>query len=138
MNKKILILCTGNSCRSQMAEGFLKSFDTNLEVYSAGTNPALQVHPNAIIVMKEVGIDLAEAYPKKVDQFINDSFDYVITVCDNAKESCPVFIGNVKHRLHIGFEDPAGATGTEEEILAVFRKIRDEIKRKFFEFYKTI
>lgn len=137
MKKKILILCTGNSCRSQMAEGFLKSFDVNLEVYSAGTNPSAQVHPKAIQVMKEVGIDLSANYPKNVDQFINESFDYVITVCDNAKETCPVFIGKVGKQLHIGFEDPAEAKGTEEEILSEFRRIRDEIKRDFFEFYKN-
>ena len=118
-----------------MAEGFLKSFDKNLEVFSAGTKPSSQVHPKAIQVMKEVGIDLSSNYPKHSDQFINNSFDYVITVCDNAKESCPVFIGKVQKQLHIGFEDPADATGTEEEILAVFRKVRDEIKRDFFEFY---
>lgn len=135
MNKRILILCTGNSCRSQMAEGFLKSFDKNLEVFSAGTKPSSQVHPKAIQVMKEVGIDLSNNYPKHSDQFINDPFDYVITVCDNAKESCPVFMGKVGKQIHIGFEDPADATGTEEEVLAVFRKIRDEIKRDFFEFY---
>lgn len=135
MNKRILILCTGNSCRSQMAEGFLKSFDKNLEVFSAGTKPSSQVHPKAIQVMKEMEIDLSGNYPKHSDQFINDPFDYVITVCDNAKESCPVFMGKVGKQLHIGFEDPADATGTEEEVLAVFRKIRDEIKRDFFEFY---
>ncbi len=135
MNKKILILCTGNSCRSQMAEGFLKSFDENLEVYSAGTKPADKVNPKAIQVMKEVGIDISNGIPENVDKYISQSFDYVITVCDNAKETCPVFIGDVKHQLHIGFEDPADATGTEEEILAVFRKVRDEIKRDFYEFY---
>lgn len=118
-----------------MAEGFLKSFDKNLEVFSAGTKPSSQVHPKAILVMKEVGIDLSGNYPKHSDQFINDSFDYVITVCDNAKESCPIFIGKVGKQLHIGFEDPADGIGTEEEILAVFRKVRDEIKRDFFEFY---
>ncbi|MGK9369070.1 arsenate reductase ArsC [Melioribacter sp. Ez-97] len=135
MKKRILILCTGNSCRSQMAEGFLKSFDPELEVYSAGTNPSSQVHPNAVKVMKEAGIDLSHNYPKNVDEFINQSFDYVITVCDNAKETCPVFMGKVKHQLHIGFEDPAEATGTEEEILNTFRRIRDEIKRDFYQFY---
>lgn len=118
-----------------MAEGFLKSFDKNLEVFSAGTKPSSQVHPKAIQVMKEMEIDLGGNYPKHSDQFINDPFDYVITVCDNAKESCPVFMGKVGKQLHIGFEDPADATGTEEEVLAVFRKIRDEIKRDFFEFY---
>lgn len=136
MNKKILILCTGNSCRSQMAEGFIKSFDSELEVYSAGTNPSKQVHPKAIQVMKEVGIDLSKNYPKMVDQFLNESFDFVITVCDNAKETCPVFIGKVGKQLHIGFEDPADATGTEEEILSEFRRIRDEIKNDFYKFYE--
>ncbi|MHB8338687.1 MAG: arsenate reductase ArsC [Ignavibacteriaceae bacterium] len=135
MKKKILVLCTGNSCRSQMAEGFLRSFDSELEVYSAGTNPSKQVHPKAIQVMKEVGIDISKNYPKMVDKFLSESFDYVITVCDNAKETCPVFIGKVGKQLHIGFEDPADATGTEEEILSVFRKARDEIKRDFYEFY---
>jgi arsenate reductase len=132
---KILILCTGNSCRSQMAEGFMKSFDPSLEVYSAGTKPADKVHPKAIQVLKEVGIDLSKNYPKMVDQFLSDSFDYVITVCDNAKETCPFFTGKVAHRMHIGFDDPAEATGTEEEVLAMFRKVRDEIKREFYSFY---
>lgn len=135
MKKRILILCTGNSCRSQMAEGFLKSFDDNLEVYSAGTKPAERVNPNAIRVMKEIGIDISNNYPKDVEQFVDQSFDYVITVCDNAKETCPVFIGKVGKQLHIGFEDPADAKGTEDEVLAVFRKVRDEIKRDFYEFY---
>ncbi len=135
MKKKILILCTGNSCRSQMAEGILKSFDSELEVYSAGTNPADKVNPKAVQVMKEIEIDISQNYPKMVDQFLNDPFDYVITVCDNAKETCPVFIGKVGKQLHIGFEDPADATGTEEEVLSVFRKVRDEIKRDFYEFY---
>jgi len=136
MKKRILVLCTGNSCRSQMAEGFLKSFDSELEVFSAGTNPSKQVHPKAIQVMKEVGIDLSKNFPKNVDQFLNDAFDFVITVCDNAKETCPVFIGKVGKQLHIGFEDPADATGTEEEIISVFRRIRDEIKNDFYKFYK--
>ena len=135
MNKKILILCTGNSCRSQMAEGFLKSFDSELEVHSAGTKPSSQVHPKAIQVMSEVGMDLSKNYPKNADQYINDEIDFVITVCDNAKESCPVFMGNVGKQLHIGFEDPAEVKGTEEEILTEFRKIRDEIKNDFFNFY---
>lgn len=132
---RILILCTSNSCRSQMAEGFLKSFDDKLEIYSAGTFPASQIHPKAIQVMKEVGIDISEGYPKNVDKFMDSSFDFVITVCDQAKEICPVFIGEVKQQVHIGFEDPAEASGTEEEILTVFRKVRDEIKSSFEEFY---
>ncbi|APF18541.1 protein tyrosine phosphatase [Caldithrix abyssi DSM 13497] len=134
--KRILILCTGNSCRSQMAEGFLKSFDSSLIVYSAGTNPSAHVHPKAIQVMKEAGIDISDGYPKDVDQFINESFDYVITVCDHAKETCPIFNGSVKKRLHIGFEDPAEATGSEEEVLTVFRRVRDEIKDAFYQFYR--
>lgn len=135
MKKKILILCTGNSCRSQMAEGLLNSFDEELEVYSAGTNPSGRVHPNAVKVMSEIGIDIGNGYPKNVDRFIDSSFDYVITVCDNAKETCPVFTGKVLHRLHIGFEDPAEASGSEEEVLSVFRRVRDEIKEEFYEFY---
>jgi len=132
---KILILCTGNSCRSQMAEGFLKSFDDSLEVHSAGTEPSTEVHPKAINVMNEIGIDLSTNYPKSVDEFLNDTFDYVITVCGGAKESCPTFTGNVKHHIHIGFDDPADATGTSAKIYSEFRRIRDEIKRDFFEFY---
>lgn len=121
-----------------MAEGFLKSFDSSLEVFSAGTKPSTNVHPKAIRAMKEIGIDLSNNFPKNVSQFLGDSFDYVITVCDNVKESCPVFAGEVRHRLHIGFEDPAEASGTEEEIVAAFRKIRDEIKDSLFEFYTSI
>ena len=132
---KILILCTGNSCRSQMAEGFLQSFDPNIGVYSAGTDPSDKVHPKAVVVMKEIGIDLSTHHPKLVNEFLEDEFDYVITVCDNAKENCPVFFGDVKHRLHIGFEDPAEATGTEEEVFTLFRKIRDEIRDRMHAFY---
>ncbi len=136
MPQRILILCTGNSCRSQMAAAFLKSFDRNLEVYSAGTNPAARVSSRAIQVMNETGIDISSERPKSVDQFLGESFDYVITVCDNAKETCPVFIGNVSNRLHIGFDDPAEAAGTEEEVLAVFRRVRNEIKERFFKWYQ--
>jgi arsenate reductase len=136
MKKRILILCTGNSCRSQMAEGFLKSFDKNLEVYSAGTKPAEKVNPSAVKAMKEIGIDISKGISENVDKYLSQSFDYVITVCDNAKETCPVFMGNVKHRLHIGFDDPADAVGTEEEVMPVYRRVRDEIKRDFYEFYK--
>jgi arsenate reductase len=134
---KILILCTGNTCRSQMAEGFLKALDPSLEVYSAGTEPGERVHPVAIEVMKEKGIDLSKGIPKPVQQFISTPFDYVITVCDGAKEACPVFTGKVKHRLHIGFGDPAEATGTPEEIKKVFVRVRDEIERDFITFYQN-
>jgi arsenate reductase len=119
-----------------MAEGFLKSFDPSMEVFSAGTNAAAHVHPKAVLVMKEVGIDISSGYPKTVEQFLAQSFDYVITVCGNAKETCPVFIGDVKHRLHIGFDDPAEAVGTEEEILAEFRRIRNEISVRFAAFLR--
>ncbi len=121
-----------------MAEGFLKSFDPTLEVHSAGTQPAVRVHPTAIAVMKEVGIDLTRSFPKSVDEFIEQPFDYVITVCDNAKETCPVFVGKVKHRLHIGFDDPAEARGTDDEVLAVFRRVRDEIRQEFFTLHKQL
>ncbi len=133
---KILVLCTGNSCRSQMAEGFLKKFDSSLEIVSAGTEPSGKVHPMAIQVMHEEGIDISNGYPKNVSEFLDESFDYVITVCGGAKESCPMFAGEVKHRLHIGFDDPAEATGTEEFVLTEFKRIRDEIKRDFRKFYE--
>jgi arsenate reductase len=133
---KVLILCTGNTCRSQMAEGYLRSLDPSLELYSAGTEPGGQVHPLAVKVMRERGIDIRGGYPKAVEEFLEIPFDYVITVCDGAKEACPVFTGEVKHRLHIGFDDPAEATGTEAEVLAVFRRVRDEIFRDFGEFYR--
>ena len=132
---KILILCTGNSCRSQMAHGILQSFDKNLIVCSAGTKPATQINPKAVVVMKEFGIDISDHKPTMVDQYLNEEWDYVITVCDNAKETCPVFLGNVTHRLHIGFEDPSNATGTEEFIWSEFRRVRDEIKQGFYTFY---
>lgn len=132
---RILILCTGNSCRSQMAEGFLKSFDPGLEVFSAGTHPEKEVNPFAIEVMREAGIDIGTNQPESVDQFVHQSFDYVITVCDGAREVCPVFTGTVKHRLHIGFEDPAKIRGTNSFILSEYRRIRDEIQGGFSEFY---
>ena len=134
---KILILCTGNSCRSQMAHGFLQSFDKNIEVHSAGTESAAQVNQTAVKVMHEVGMDISQHVPKLVDIYLKDEWDYVITVCDNAKETCPVFFGKVKHRLHMGFEDPSNAIGTKEYILNEFRRVRDEIKESFFTFYTT-
>jgi len=118
-----------------MAEGFLKSLDKNLEVFSAGTKPAERVNPFAIKAMKEIGIDISEGIPENVEEYVSQSFDYVITVCDNAKESCPVFIGKVKHQLHIGFDDPADVVGTEEEIMPVYRRVRDEIRDQFQKFY---
>lgn len=135
--KRILVLCTGNSARSQMTEGFLKSFDRRLDVYSAGTSPAPRINPFAVQAMKEVGIDISGGTPKRVDQFISQSFDYVITVCDDADKSCPNFRGKVGTRAHIGFPDPAKATGTDAEKLAVFRKVRDDIRKRFREYYET-
>lgn len=132
---KVLILCTGNSCRSQMAHGFLQSFDKNIEVRSAGTEPASQVNQKAVKVMGEVGIDISQHKPTMVDEYINDEWDFVITVCDHANETCPMFLGKVKNRLHIGFEDPSHATGTEEFIWSEFHRVRDEIKKEFYKLY---
>jgi arsenate reductase len=118
-----------------MAKGFLKSLDKNLVVYSAGTKPAEKVNPFGIKAMNEIGIDISGGVPENVDKYINQSFDYVITVCDNAKESCPIFTGKVKTQIHIGFDDPADAVGTEEKILPIYRQVRDEIREEFHKFY---
>ncbi|MDX2152317.1 MAG: arsenate reductase ArsC [Bryobacteraceae bacterium] len=134
--RRVIILCTGNSARSQMAEGFLRSFDSSLEVYSAGTDPAPRVNPFAVQVMKEVGIDISAGKPKAVDQFTGQPFDFVVTVCGDADQNCPTFRGKVGKRLHIGFPDPARATGTDAEKLAVFRTVRDDIQAKFKDFYQ--
>jgi len=134
---KILILCTGNSCRSQMAQAFLQSYDKNLKVLSAGTEPAEKVNPFAIQVMNELGIDISKNKPNHVNQYLDEEWDYVITVCGGANETCPAFIGKVKNRWHLGYDDPAEATGTDEEKLVVFRKVRDEIKDGFKSFYNS-
>lgn len=133
---KVLILCTGNSCRSQMAHGFLQSFAPNIKVFSAGTRPAERVNPRAVEVMKERGIDISGHTPHNVDEYLKESWDYVITVCGGANESCPSLVGNVKHRIHIGFDDPSDAVGSEDYIMSEFRRVRDEIKDRFEEFYK--
>jgi arsenate reductase (thioredoxin) len=138
MKKRILIICTGNTCRSQMAEGFLKTLDPELEVYSAGTKAENDINPFAVKVMAEKGIDISKQSPKSLQQFLSVSFDYVITVCNAAKEICPVFTGSVRHKLHIGFEDPADAIGTDEEKSEVYRKVRDEIMNEFTLLYKNI
>lgn len=132
---KILVLCTGNSCRSQMAHGILQSFDSRLDVCSAGTKPADKVNPKAVEAIKEIGIDLSRHTPKSEGKYLGDHWDYVITVCGGANESCPAFIGKVDHRLHIGFEDPSEAKGTTEFINSEFRRIRDEIGKRFRQFY---
>ena len=124
---RVLILCTGNSARSQMAEGLLRhDGGTSLEVFSAGTKPS-HVRPEAIAVMGEIGIDISGHRSKSVDEFAGQAFDYVITVCDNAKESCPVFPAATK-RIHWSLDDPAAAHGSEEERLAEFRRIRDQLR----------
>jgi len=121
-----------------MAEAILQSFDKSLFVVSAGTKPEWEVNPRAAKVIEELGLSLEGHVPKNVNDFINEEFDYVITVCDSARQICPIFTGKVKHKLHIGFEDPANAVGTEEEKLEFYRKIRDQIIEKFSELYKEI
>lgn len=135
---KILILCTGNSCRSQMAQGFLQSFDKKIEVHSAGTFPAARINQKAVEVMAEIGVDISRNSPKSVNEFLDDQWDYVITVCDEANETCPVFPGTVRNRLHMGFEDPFRITGSNEFVLNEYRRIRDEIQREFRLFYKNL
>jgi len=132
---KILILCTGNSCRSQMAHGFMQSFDSRITVRSAGTEPASRVNQKAAKAMLEEGIDISGHTPTLVDEYINEDWDYVITVCDDANEKCPFFPGKVEHRLHMGFEDPSHATGTEEFIRSEFIRIRNAIKESFYKLY---
>ena len=133
---KVLILCTGNSCRSQMAHGFLQTFDKKLRVFSAGTAATGKLNEKAVAVMKEVGVDISHHTSDSVDKYLKEEWDYVITVCGGANESCPSFMGKVKHRLHIGFDDPSHATGTESEIWREFQRVRDEIKDGFYKFYK--
>ena len=134
---RILVLCTGNRCRSQMAQGILQSLDPHFDVHSAGTKPASEVHPLGIKVMSEIGIDISTHYTKHIDRFLGQEWDYVITVCGGANESCPMFSGKVGKRLHIGFDDPDAFTGTDEEIIAEFRRVRDEIRLKMQDFYLT-
>ena len=127
--KRVLVLCTGNSARSQMGEGlFRKEGGENYEVFSAGTRPS-RVRPEAIAVMREVGIDISEHRSKSVNEFAGQRFDYVVTVCDNARDNCPVFPG-VGERMHWSFEDPAAVQGSEDERLAAFRRIRDQIHER--------
>jgi arsenate reductase len=131
--KRVLILCTGNSARSQMAEGLLRhDAGERFEVESAGTKPSI-VRPEAIAAMQELGIDISGHRSNSVEEFDGQKFDYVITVCDSARESCPVFFGDAK-RLHKDFEDPAALTGSEQERLALFRRVRDELRTYLAEF----
>ncbi len=132
---KVLILCTGNSCRSQMAHGFLQSYDPNIKVCSAGTEASGKLNPGAVKAMAEIGIDISHHTSDQVDKYLGEEWDYVITVCGGANEVCPAFIGKVKKRLHIGFDDPSDAVGTPEFIESEFRRVRDEIKVAFRKFY---
>jgi len=131
---RILFICTGNSCRSQMAEGFLKKYRKNWYVKSAGISPK-GLNPLAVNVMSEINIDISEQESKGIENFLNETFDYVITVCDNAKESCPTFPGETK-LLHWNLIDPAEIKGTLEEKLLAFREVRDKIQDNILEFIK--
>lgn len=135
MKTRVLFLCTANSCRSQMAEGIANHFlGDRLEAVSAGTEASF-VNPRAIAVLKEIGIDISQHRSKNLDEFAEQDFAYVITLCGDANEKCPLFFGGVQ-RTHLGFSDPAKAMGGEEEILTEFRKIRDEIKSTLIEFFR--
>lgn len=132
---KILILCTGNSCRSQMAHGFMQSFDKRLGVHSAGTSPTGKVNEKAIAVMKEAGIDISGHTSDSIKRYLDEHWDYVITVCNEANEVCPYFPGQAKHRLHMGFDDPSKVTGNEDHIMTEFRRVRDQIREAFYKLY---
>ena len=137
MTKRVLILCTGNSCRSQMAEGLINArLSPDFEAVSAGTKPSGYVHPKAIQVMGELGIDLSQNRSTNTDEFRGQYFDHVITVCDSARENCPVWLEEAGLTTHIGFDDPAEATGTNEEIAAEFRRVRDEIDDQVLNFLR--
>ena len=132
---KILILCAGNSCRSQRAHGFMQSFDKDLTVGSAGTKAAGQINAGAVKAMSEIEIDITNHTSGSVDKYLSEEWDYVITVCGGANETCSTFSGKVKNRLHIGFDDPSHAEGTPEFIESEFRRVRDEIKDRFYDLY---
>ena len=120
-----------------MAHGFLQSFDSHQEVYSAGTSPAEHVHPLAISVMAEVGIDISHHVPRNVKEYLDEPWDYVITVCGGANEKWPTFVGKVGKRIHIGFDDPSNVVGSKEHVIAEFRRVRDDIRKAFRNFYAT-
>ncbi|HLK31913.1 MAG TPA: arsenate reductase ArsC [Terriglobales bacterium] len=133
--KRVLFLCTGNSCRSQMAEGWLRQLAGNrFEAESAGIRPTA-LHPDAVLVMREAGVDIAGQRSKNVSEFLERPFDFVITVCDSAHQACPYFPGDVQ-RLHWSLADPAAATGSHEQRLAVFRQVRDQIAQKIEDFIR--
>jgi len=120
-----------------MAHGYMQSFDKRLKVFSAGTEPALRVNPMAVEVMKKAGIDIGTHTPKNVDQYLTEEWDYVITVCDSAKETCPVFPGKVRHRLHMGFEDPSLVKGSYSEVQNEFYRIRNDIRDEFYKLFES-
>ncbi len=134
MKKRVLFICTANSCRSQMAEGIVRHYlGDKIEAFSAGIAPT-SVHPRAIRAMGEIGIDISSQRSKSMTEFEGQQFDYVITLCDSANEQCPLFLGGVK-KIHMGFDDPVAGGGSEEEIMAAFRRVRDEIKNRLLEFF---
>lgn len=133
---KVLILCTGNSCRSQMAHGFLQSFNERIQVESAGTEASGKLNRKAVKAMAEIGLDISDHSSDSVEKYLNEEWDYVITVCGGANESCPAFIGNVKNRLHMGYEDPSFAVGSDEFIWSEFIRVREEIKTGFWKLYE--
>jgi len=132
---KVLILCTGNSCRSQMAHGFLQSFNKDITVCSAGTEASGKLNQNAVKAMGEIDLDISGHSSDSVTKYLNEEWDYVVTVCGGANEACPAFVGKVKNRLHIGFDDPSHAKGTDEFIWSEFIRVRDEIKEGFYKLY---
>lgn len=135
MKKRVLFLCTHNSCRSQMAEGIVNHYlGDRFEAFSAGTE-ATRVNPLAIRILAEAGIDISGHRSKVLDEFEGQPFDYVVTLCGDANEKCPIFFGGVE-RMHLGFSDPSRATGTEDEILSEFRRVRDEIKTTLLDFFQ--
>jgi arsenate reductase len=136
VKRKVLFLCTGNSCRSQMAEAVVNArLGADWSADSAGTKPEGNVHPNAVRALAEIGIQ-HEGRPKNADEFRGAPFDVVVTVCDSAAEHCPVWLGQGR-RVHLGFPDPAKASGTDEEVMAVFRAVRDDIQRKVLELLRN-
>jgi len=132
---KVLILCTGNSCRSQMAHGWLQSFDSRITVCSAGTQASGKLNEKAVKAMLDAGVDISSHTSDSVEKYLGETWDYVITVCGGANETCPAFIGSVKHRLHMGYDDPSHAVGTDEFIWSEFVRVRDEIKSGFYKLY---
>lgn len=136
MKKRVLFLCTGNSCRSQMADGLINhDFVDRIEAFSAGTDPH-GLNPRAVQVMKEIDIDISGNSSDHISKYEGQAFDYVITLCGDANDKCPLFFGGVQ-RLHMGFEDPPKAKGTEEEIMAVYRRVRDEIRTRLGDFFRN-